>query len=284
MAVAAVVLVALALVLLDLRPSSLRSRYRADVRDATARAAAAPAAPAVTEADLAPLPPPVQTYLRRAGVLGKPRVRALHAQFHARFRMKPDAPWMSASVDQYDFFESSGATRLFFMKASRAGVPFVGFHRYVGGAATMEVRLAGLIPVVDARGPEMTQGETVTLFNDICFLAPAALLDAPVTWKALGDRQVRATYTNAGKTIAADLTFDAAGDLVGFVSSDRYQSDGKTNRLLPWSTPIGDYRDFGAARLAGYGEARWREPSGEWTYGQFWTDQVTYDVRLPADR
>jgi hypothetical protein len=245
---AAVVVVALALVLLDLRPSSLRSRYRADLRDA------------------------------------KARVRALHAQFHARFRTKPDAPWMTASVEQFDLFAPGGAERLFFMKASRAGVPFVAFHRYAGGAATMEVRLAGLIPVVDARGPEMTQGETVTLFNDICFLAPGALVGAPVTWKVLGDRQVRATYTNAGKTISADLTFDAAGDLVGFVSPDRYQSDGKTNRLLPWSTPIGEYRDFGAARLAGYGEARWREPAGEWTYGQFWLDQITYDVGATAAR
>jgi hypothetical protein len=262
---------------------SLRARYDADVRAATARALAGPARPPVAEADLLRLPAPVRLYLRRAGVVGKPRVRALHAVFRARMRMTPDAGWMSARVDQYDFFGPAGAERLFLMKASRAGVPFVAFHRYLGGAATMQVRLAGLIPLVDARGPEMTQGETVTLFNDMCFLAPATLVDAPVTWEVLSEREVRATYTNGGQTISADLTFDAAGDLVGFVSRDRYQSaDGKNYRLLPWSTPLGEHRDFGVARLPSFGEARWREAAGEWTYGQFWLERIDYDDRAPV--
>jgi hypothetical protein len=189
---------------------------------------------------------------------------------------------MSARVDQYDFFGPGGAERLFFMRASRAGVPFVVYHRYVGDAATMEVRLAGLIPIADARGAQMTQSETVTLFNDMCFLAPATLVDAPVTWKTLGKSEVCATYTNAGQTISAYLSFDAAGDLVGFISPDRYQSDGKTYRLLPWSTPLRDFQDFGVARLPAFGEARWHEAAGEWTYGQFWLERIDYDDRAPV--
>ena len=165
------------------------------------------------------------------------------------------------------------------MDAARAGVPFTAFHRYVGDAATMQVRAAGLVDVVDARGSDMTASETVTLFNDMCFLAPAALLDAPVTWRVLGERQVEGTYTNAGHTIKAQLTFDVAGDLVGFVSNDRLQSDGQTSRRLPWSTPVSRYRDFGGARLASAGHARWREPDGdEWTYGELILDRIEYDV------
>jgi hypothetical protein len=261
---------------------SLRARYDADVRAATARALAIPPGPPICDADLRHLPPAVRAFLARAGAVGKPRVRALHALFRARLRAKPDAGWMSARVDQYDFFGPGGAERLFFMRASRAGVPFIVFHRYVGDAATMEVRLAGLIPIVDARGSEMTRSETVTLLNDMCFLAPATLVDAPITWEELGPRQVRARYTNAGQTISADLTFDGAGDLVGFVSPDRYQSDGKTYRLLPWSTPLSGHRDFGVARLPAFGEARWREEAGEWAYGQFWLERIDYDERAPA--
>lgn len=273
----AIILVPLVVSLLDLRPASLRSRYDADVQAAIAASDLAPPS-LVTEADLAPLPEPVRNYLRRAGAVGAPHVRSVRARFSARMRTAPDAPWMSATVEQYDFFDAAGARRLFFMEASRAGLPFVAFHRYVGDAATMEVRIAGLIPVVDARGPQMTEGETVTLFNDLCFLAPAALVDAPVQWQLLGPRAVRATYSNAGHTISAYLTFDAAGDLVGFLSDDRYQSDGKTHRRLPWSTPLSNFKNMSGVRLPVHGEARWREPDGEWTYGVFELESIAYGV------
>jgi hypothetical protein len=276
-----VLFVPVVLAALDSRSSSLRSRYAAEVRDGLAQAAAgwrASSPPVVTDDDLVGLPPLVRTYLMRAGVVGKPRVVDLHAVFHAKFRTARDARWMKATVDQYEFFGPS-PRRLFLMNASRAGVPFTAFHRYVGDTATMQVRAAGILDVIDARGPEMTASETVTLFNDMCVFAPAALLDAPVTWRTLGEHQVEATYTNAGHTITAVLTFDEAGDLSGFVSNDRLQSDGRTTRRLPWSTPVSGYRDFGGARLAAVGQTRWREPDGgEWAYGEFTLERIDYDV------
>jgi len=273
----AALLVIIALALADLRPSSLRSRYRDDARSLGAAAAAVAPSP-VTEADLGRLPPLVQTYLRRAGVVGRPHVHRLRAVFKGRFRRSPDAPWMPMSAEQRNFLQP-GPARLFFMKAAQWGVPFVAYHRYAGSEATMQVRVAGVLEVVDASGPVMTQSETVTLLNDMCVLAPAMLVDAPVTWKTIGDHQVEASYANAGHTVSAILTFDANGDLAGFVSGDRYQSDGKTERRLPWSTPLADYRDFGPARLAARGEARWREgePAAEWTYGDFVLQRIAYN-------
>ena len=275
----AIALVPVALALVDLRPGSLRSTYEREAARAEARVAAvapdASGARPVTEADLGRLPVPVATYLRRAGVVGKPRVRSFHAILRAEFRMKADAPFMPATAEQHNFYDQPA--RLFFMRASRFGVPFDAFHRYVADAATMQVRVAGVIPFIDARGPEMTQGETVTLLNDMCFLAPAALVDAPISWQAIDGRQVRATFSNAGNTVSAVLSFDERGDLVGFVSADRYQSDGRTHRLVPWSTPLRDYRDFGGHRLASVGEARWQEPAGEWTYGRFALLRIGYN-------
>jgi hypothetical protein len=277
----AIVLVPVALALLDYRPSSLRSQFTTEARQFHTAAATTPAPP-ITEAELAHLPALVQTYLRRTGAVGRPHVRSFHAVFRVRFRRAPDAGWMDARVDQHDFFAPPAPARLFFMTATQWGIPLVAYHRYLGSGATMRIRVAGLLPIADASGPRMTQGETVTLFNDICVLAPAALIDAPVSWQPLDGRRVMATYTNAGHTISAVLTFDGAGDLVGFVSEDRFQSaDGKTYKAFPWSTPISGYRDYGVARLAAEGDARWIEPppTGEWTYGRFFLERITYNGR-----
>ena len=103
----------------------------------------------------------MQTYLRRAGVVGKPHVRSFHAVFDAQMRRAPDAGWMAAAVDEHNFFVGPAPARLFFTRASQWGLPFVVLHRYIGDAATMQVRIAGLFEIVSASGPEMTQAETV---------------------------------------------------------------------------------------------------------------------------
>ncbi|HSO31930.1 MAG TPA: DUF6544 family protein, partial [Labilithrix sp.] len=260
-----VVLVPLAMSLLELRSTAFRSIYAQDVARGLAREAPAST---VTEADLAKLPPLVQTYLRRAGAVGKPRVRDVRTRWRAQMRSKPDAAWMDARADQHDFFDEPA--RVFLMDASLYGIPFVALHRYVGPAATMQVRVASFVDIVDARGPEMNQSETVTLFNDLCLLAPAALVEARVTWEPIDARSVRGTFTNAGQTIHAVLAFDAQGDLADFVSNDRFLSgDGKKYESFPWSTPIRDYRDFGGRRVASRGETVWKQPAGDYVYGRF---------------
>ena len=269
-----VILVPIALALLDQRSSSFRSTYDREV----ARGLARPAARApVTEADLAKLPPLVQTYLRRAGVVGKPRVHDVRVRWRAQMKPARDAGWMDARVEQTSFFDVP--TRLFLMDATRYGVPFQAFHRYIGPTATMQVRVASFFTVVDARGPQMNQSETVTMWNDMCVLAPATLVDADARWQTLDEGTVRSWFRNQGHTIAADLTFDADGDLVGFVSNDRFESaDGKTYESYPWSTPLSDYRDFGGVRVAARGEAVWKEPAGDFVYGRFVIEEIAYNA------
>ena len=143
----------------------------------------------------------------------------------------------------------------------------------------MEVRIASLIDQFAASGPEMDRSETVTLLNDLCVLAPAALLDAPITWGEATERTAVVRLDHAGHAVSATLTFDDAGDLVGFVSQDRSQTaDGKTYRQLPWSTPLRDHRDFAGVRLPARGDAIWLAPEGEVAYGRFDLEDIAYNV------
>jgi hypothetical protein len=269
-----VILIPLTMALLDLRPSSYRSTYR---REVERRLAASVDTAEITEGDLARLPHAVQTYLRRAGVVGRPRVRSFRASFTGQIRSRPDGAWMNTRVEQHEFFDDPA--RLFIMQASLHGIPFEALHLYRGSSATMQVKVASLVEVVDARGPKMDQSETVTLFNDMCLLAPGSLVDANVQWQERDERTVGATFTNAGHTIRAELSFGEEGDLVDFVSNDRYQSaDGVTYRSFPWSTPVHEYRDFGGARLPARGEAIWKQPDGDLVYARFRLESIEYNV------
>ncbi len=90
---------------------------------------------------------------------------------------------------------------------------------------------------------------------------------------------VRARFTHGAHTIAATLEFGDDGRLVNFVSDDRSRasSDGRSFTRLRFSTPVRDYRDFGAIRVAAHGEARWRLPEGEFTYGEFDIEDIAYN-------
>jgi len=256
-------------------PYSLRAEYEHDV---TSRLRDSAPAPAVTDADLAHLPTPVRQYLRVAGVVGQPRVRNFRVRIHGRIRGGPDARWMPLHAEQFNCVDD--AARLFYLNASMLTIPVQGYHRYVGRSASMRVKAAALVPVASAAGGVMTRSEIVTLFNDMCVLAPATLIDPAIRWELVGTRIADATFTNAGHAIRARLIFRDSGELSDFVSDDRSQTsrDGTTLRRLRWSTPLGAYRSFGAVRLASTGEGWWHEPNGEYAYLQLTIDDVQYNV------
>jgi hypothetical protein len=256
-------------------PWSFRAAYDREVA-AGLHLPSLPPSPLV-EADLAHLPPAVRRYLHFAGAVGRPRVRNFRLRFRGALRNGPGSSWMPMQADQQSFVDPPA--RLFLVEASMLGVPFTAFHRYVGADATFRVRVASLLTIVDARGPEMNRSETVTLLNDMCLLAPATLIDPRIAWEELEPLKVRLTWTNAASTVSAVLTFAESGALLDFLSEDRSRTtDGRTFERLPWSTPVAEWRDFGGRRLPAKGEAIWGSPDGRFAYGRFEILDVAYDV------
>jgi hypothetical protein len=233
----------------------------------------------VTEDDLRSLPDPVAGYLRATGAIGAPRPANVHAVIHGRIRSAPDSPWMSFSGEQFNTF-GDPSSRLFLITASMRGLPADVFHRFVGADATMRARALSVIPVLDARGPEMNRSETVTILNDMCVFAPAALLDADIEWTSIDERSARATFTRLDETVSAVLVFDERDLLVDFVSDDRCRSsaDGTTFTQERWSTPLAHGRTPDGRWTCTYGEAHWHPTDGEFCYLEIWIDDVRCDV------
>jgi hypothetical protein len=256
-------------------PHSFHAQF---VRDADAGRARAVDAPPVTASDLARLPEPVARYLGLVGVVGQPQVRNFRLRFRGRIRSGPNSPWMPFQAEQQSFVDQP--TRLFLMRARMKGLPVESFHRFVDGHATMRVKIAGLVTIVDAQGEDMDRAETVTLFNDMCLLAPATLIDPGIQWEAIDARSTRARFTSGGHTIAATLFFGDDGWLTDFASDDRLRSspDGKAFNAQRFSTPVRDYRPYGPLRLASHGEARWHPPEGVFTYGEFELVEIAMNV------
>jgi hypothetical protein len=272
------VLMAIALVpsLADLRPSSNHATYERRLRAALARTGGQ-ATPPVTEADLAHLPSLLRGYLTRVGVVGRPRVRSVHVRFHGEIRDSPTSAWMPFRGEQHSTLDPP--ERLFFMRATRTGLPLDGLHAFSTGEASMRIRLASLVTVADVTGPSLVRSETVTFLNDLCLFAPGGLVDARLRWEEVDSHTLKVHHTLGHHSVSAVLTFDVDGDLVDFRSDDRDQDAGGAARRLPWTTPVSRFRRFpGGARLPGYGEGWWHAPEGAFAYLRIVLDDVAYNV------
>lgn len=272
----AVVLIAVLYGFASQGPTSPRAEYRR-----RAGAAVAEVAPGgrVTEGDLAHLPAAVASYLRQSGAVGQPRVAYFHARIHGRIRGGATQRWMTFTGEQVNTYGPE-PSRLFYLDATMRGLPVDVIHAFVGPSATMRAKLCSLVTMADASGPEMDRAETVTLLNDLCILAPAALVDAPVEWEVIDDNHVRAAFTNFSHRVTAELVFNDDHELIDFVSDDRLRAsgDGRTFTRQRWSTPVRGYSNIGCRRLATVGEARWHapEPEGTFTYLEIVVDEISF--------
>ena len=231
----------------------------------------------ITEKDLEHLPRAVKKYLQYVGCVGMPKVNNLHLKFTGRIRSSEESGWMSLKAEQYSFFDD--VTRAFYIKASKMGVPAYGLHLYKKEKAIMIIKLLGLFTVVDAKGMEMDRGETVTVFNDMCFMAPSTLISRNIEWEETGELSVKAKYTNGGIKIGAELFFNEKGELIDFISYDRYEiADGKTYYNSPWFTPARDYKDYKGYKLMSNASVYYRHPDVDFCYGEFKLEEIEYNA------
>ena len=228
----------------------------------------------LTEGDIQSLPPLVQKYLRYVGAIGKPKINNFRLVFEGEMRDK-GKDWFPFRSEQYNFYDNP--ERLFYMKGKMFGMTVPGYHAYKDAQATMQIKLFGLYPIVDLKGEVLNKAETVTLFNDMCLIAPAALIDKRIQWQPVDSLSVKALFTNSNITISAILYFNEKGQLINFTSDDRTAIDDM--QQYRFSTPVKDYVSMNGRKVISYGEAVWHYPDGAFVYGKFNLKEIEYNTR-----
>jgi hypothetical protein len=271
-----VLLLVLIVTFLIYKSQELKRVYKAEVAKVLESASAQGSNILIME-DIKHLPEPVQKYLIYVGAIGKEKIRSFRIVFEGEFKTDPEKDWSKMTAVQYSSLKD--ITRLYFMEMKMSGLPIVGLHKYADAKAIMLVKLAGLVTVADGKGEEMSQGETVTVFNDMCMFAPASLIDERIQWESIDPLTVKATFDNKGIKVSAFLYFNGKGELINFVSDDRYYSPtGKTYQKIRWSTPVKEYKDYNGIKISSGGEAVWSFPEGDYYYARATIKEIKYNV------
>lgn len=216
----------------------------------------------VTADHLHRLPTPVARFLHHAGVVGTRVPRRFHQRQHGRIRMKPDGPWLPLTARQTYTLDPPG----FVWEARARFAPLLYVHgtdTLVDGNGHMVFRLAKLVKVVDASGPDMDQGVVMRYLNETMWF-PWAMLTRPISWQPIDDRHARAHIEVGDISDSGVLTFDDTGRLLDFEAM-RYHN-GEPGSFELWSTPVDEYGVLAGLRVPVHGYADWHLADGDFRY------------------
>lgn len=231
----------------------------------------------LTESDLNHLPEIIKKYIQYTGFIGREKILNFRSECTGGIRSNPDENYMPLKSVQHNFIDLP--SRSFYIVAKKKGISAVGLHLYQSAKATFQVRLLGLIPLVNAKGHEMDQGETVTVFNDMFFMAPGSLIDKRIEWEIIDSQTVKASFSVNSIKVSAVVYFDNEGKLVNFISNDRFDTDGKEYVNYPWETPLSEYKDFNGYRLPSKAKVIYKRPNGDFCYGEFELLSIEFNCR-----
>jgi hypothetical protein len=265
---------ALAAVVAGTLLASRRAFARRMTREEAALLAAArpPRGGAIAEEELDALPDPVRRWLRWAGVIGAELPRTVRLTQEGRFRTGDDRPWLPFTAEEVFTTDPPGFLWRTTMRISPLG-EIIGRDMYAHGAASIEMRLLGLVPVARARGPELNQGALLRYLNETMWF-PAAALSPAITWEAIDATAARATVVDGETSASAVFVFAADGRPVDMIAA-RY--DLARGRIETWSTPLTDWGTFGGVRVPVVGVGLWRYDDGDFPYIDVRITSIAYD-------
>lgn len=228
----------------------------------------------VSEAQMMRLPEPVQRYLRYAQVRGQEPIRTVRLTQQGVMRTHPDQRWLPFVAQQY-FTTTPPA---FLWHATMRLLPYIWISatdRYSEGHGNMGIKLMSVIPMGNARGPEMDQGELQRYLAEMVWF-PTTWLSNAIEWQAIDAHSVKATISKPGVTASVVLHVNEQGQLT-HVTADRYKEEHGYYLLAPWSGQCSEYQEVDGMRIPTRIEITWHLALGEFTWFRCKITRIEYN-------
>lgn len=161
--------------------------------------------------EVADLPSPARRYLLHAIEPGTALAARVHLRMHGHMCLKPGGRRLPMEAEQV-----IASPHGFVWKAAVGPwwARVVGHDAYEGGHGQMRWRLWGVVPIVDASGPDVSRSAAGRLAIESILLPSALLPSRGASWSALDDSTARVTLTLGDRAHALDLTVAPSGRLV----------------------------------------------------------------------
>jgi hypothetical protein len=228
----------------------------------------------ITEDMIQEMPDPVQRWLRNSGVIGKEKIHTVYLRQKGSMRLKPEQKgWMKADAEQY--FTIDKPAFVWRVRTPVMGLPVVGRDIFRDGKGGMQIKLAGIVPVVNlADNPKLNEATLQRYLGEMIWF-PTAALSENIKWEPIDDYKAKATMSIGETTGSAIFYFNDEGELSRFVAY-RYR-DISDPEPTEWVAKIKEYRYVKGIKIPSKLEASWMLDQGEFTWYRFDVYEVKYN-------
>jgi hypothetical protein len=211
----------------------------------------------IDEADLQGLPEPARRWMVAAAGIGTTCSAAVRLRIEGQMRPKPGAPPFDIKAD-----ETIGiGTGFVWLARSRIGLFQMSvLDAYHDREGFMAGRFIGIVPLMNARGGDVTRSARHRLAAESALFPNALLPRDGIRWEPVDDERAAIVFTIDGETIPVTVRIDSAGNLTE-VTMERWGDVGRDGfGLIPYGFAVEQHRTFEGITIA----SRVR---GGWWYG-----------------
>jgi hypothetical protein len=233
----------------------------------------------ITEESIKTLPPPVQSWLKQSGIIGKPPIRVLKMAQEYKMKLKPDQEkWYDAKAGQY----STTFPPAFVWTADMKMMPLLyafGRDKFIDGQGEMLFKLLSLIPVAkDGYNDQINESALQRCLGEIVWNPSAAVMDY-ITWEEIDQYSAKATLKYKNTSGSGIFHFDQNGRLTHFVA-ERYMGAGSDAKKYFWVVKAIEHSTFDGVSIPSRCNATWKLENGDWTWAEFEVTQVQFNPEL----
>jgi len=227
--------------------------------------------------DLEGLPEPVQRYFKYALKDGQEHIRFVRLKQIGEFRMKENQSWMPIKAEQY--FTTEDPAFIWRVKFTMA--PFIwieGRDMYYQGKGNMLIKILSTITVADAAGSEMDISTLIRFLAEAPWFPTALLPSDYLEWKEIDSNSAQAIIKDKGYTASGIFTFNEKGEIIKFVTNDRYmEADGKYFKEQ-WGGYYKNYREIEGMKIPTEGEVEWNLSDRDLQYAKLKITDIQYNI------
>lgn len=232
----------------------------------------------LTDADIAHLPIPIQTYFHYCGYIGKPKMYNVIVDWEdVRFKMSPKKDWIHLQC--YQFNSVIEPTRIVYMSTKMFGViPFEGKDKYHEGHGNMLIKLLKLFTVSNSKGKEMDEAALVTVLAEALFV-PTYALQPYIKWTTIDNHCVKGTIYYNQTEVSGLFYFNDSGEYIRFETYDRHYSEKGTEfKKVKWTGICGEYKEKNGIKYISGFKGVWNLDTGDYEYFKGTIRNITYNV------
>jgi hypothetical protein len=254
-------------------PGNSRSRWTLTDWEHRLRGEPEPPLPQFTDAEMEGLQPPVRRHLTHAIAAGTPLSPCARLSMRGTIKLGRWLPFRARQV----LHPHKG----FIWTARVAGV-IAGSDQYLHGTGGMDWKLAGLLRVAHAEGPDVSRSTAGRGGAEAIWLPTAMLPRHGVRWTAHDDTHITAHHQLDETPLDVHHTLGPDGSIQSLVF-DRWGDPDKAGRWdwHPFGGEITAQHTFAGLTIPSSGRMGWHYGTDRWPAGEFFRFKITALRPLP---